>query len=132
MNKSINISNNHGIGPQRIEGRESHTTDISRFDIRLKSVRTFERTPQTPIFHELFWNTLRTILEPCQTSIGYLSSIDATTVVAKSPEDILALGQRVSHLAPLHPIHPCQLASLTGISEEIVLNQLLIHIRKYS
>ena len=121
----INISTNHGIGPELIFGRESHTTDMKRFEKRLQNVQNYNRASTTP-FNQDFWNAIRGILSPCETSTGYQSHVDASIAVPKQPTDIQGLGQRVGQLGPVNPIHPCRLAEITGFSEDIVLNELLI------
>lgn len=123
--ESMNISSNHGIGPELISGRESHTTDMSRFEQRLQSVQSYDRKTGAP-FNTDFWNAVRGILAPCETSTGYQSNTDATVAIPKQPTDIQGLGQRVGQLGAVNPIHPCRLAAITGCSEDVVINELLV------
>ena len=126
QNDTINISSNHGIGPEIIDGRESHTTDMLRFDRRLESVQQFERKAGVQPFHQGFWAKLRGVLAPCEASVGYTAHEDSSVSIPKEPSDIQCLGQRVGQLGNVNPIHPCRLAEAFGLSEETVLNELLV------
>lgn len=125
----INIAQSHGLGPAPIAGRESHTTNLARFDIRLEHVRGFHREGLHTPWNPGFWKSVREILAPCETSTGYGSRPDATVTVPKSPRDVQGLGQRVGQLALVNPIHPNRLAEACGVPLHVALTELLIATR---
>lgn len=125
----INIAQSHGIGPAPIQGRESHTTNIARFDIRLAEVQRYRRLATDPPFHGEFWAFVRDLLRPCEGSVGYRSEDDASVTVPKAPGDIQGLGQRVEQLGLVNPIHPNRLADACQLPLETVLTELLVATR---
>lgn len=125
----IDISQSHGIGPAPIAGRESHTTSMARFDIRLAEVREFKRRPTDSPFHAGFWQAVRDILAPCEGSVGYHSELDARVTVPKAPPQVAGLGERVGMLGAVNPIHPNRLAEACGVPLSNVLTELLVATR---
>ena len=127
--RSIDVSESHGIGPQPIYGRDSHTADLRRFDLRLETLRQFKRRRHDAPFHQGFWDAVRAILAPCETSVGYSAEQDPTASIPKAPQDIQGLGARVGQLSVVNPIHPNRLAEACGVSLETALTELLVATR---
>ena len=126
---AVDIARSHGLGPPPMQGRESHTADLGRFDVRVEEVRAFERAATDPPFHQGLWSFLRDILAPCETSVGYPSEADASVSVPKAPTDVQRLGARVGQLALVNPINPSVLAAGSGVPLELVLAELFVATR---
>ena len=109
-----------------IEGRESHTSDMARFDVRVAQVKAFERSGVDPAFSAQFWSFMRDILAPCEGSVGYPSAADSSLSVPKAPPDIQRLGARVGQLGLVNPINPAVLAAEAGLPLEQVLAELFV------
>lgn len=125
----VDISRSHGLGPAPIEGRESHTSDMARFEARMEDVRAFARKASDSPLHEGFWEFLRGVLAPCVSTVGYRAEADATTAIPKVPSDIQGLGARVGQLGLVNPINPAMLSAACGLPLNLVLMELLVATR---
>ena len=125
-NTTFDISRSYGLRPAQIQGRESHTTDLARFDARIAEVESFQRAVTVQAFHTEFWAFVRTLLAPCERTVGYHSEEDPTVAIPKAPQDIQGLGERVGQLGLLNPIFPKALAEACGLDETVVLTELLV------
>lgn len=120
-----NISQSHGLGPPPISGRASHTTDLQRFQTLVGRLKDGHRHNGHRAFSERVWQRIGEILSQCQQPLPYLEAATGEAVAPLTPQDVASVGQRVTRLALLNPIHPHRLAEAIDVDEDELLVELM-------
>ena len=122
---SLDVSQDFGIGPAPLSGRESHTSDIELFESKLYELKTMSRALTDSPYHDGLWTFIGELLAQCQEPTGFQDLEDSAQVAPKGLDDIASIAQRITTLALLNPIYPYRLAEASGYKHTEVLTELL-------
>jgi hypothetical protein len=120
----IDISVPHNL--TKILTREPATADLDTFERYVRRLKEdVVRAPGDLSFNDEFWSFVRSSFEQAQDH-GFRQPDEAATFVVKSFAEVMACRQsHESSVSCFLPIGPQQIVETTGLSQHLVLTELL-------